>query len=140
MVRTIRDLEVLLQASRTGQRMPKSQLTLAIPALNESQRLGAQRKLNAFAHTCGCAEGGVCALASLSIVLSYSVLGPRHYSGQRLVTLWLAGICFILLSAGIGKAVGLFIGRLRFRRTCVRLIQVLSGPSLSVSTEEANPI
>ncbi len=99
---TINDLNALLQASRTRRRMPRGQLTLAIPGFNEKERLSIQRKLNAYAHACGCGEGGVSGLTALAIAITYSVFNVLHGAWFDLIMIWLAGLILIPLCAGVG--------------------------------------
>jgi hypothetical protein len=134
---TTEDLYTLLQASRTRPHMLQGQLTLAISGFNEKERLSYQRKLNAYAHTCGCVEGGIFALAAFAIVIAYSIFSLLQGAWSDLITTWLSGFILILLCAGIGKLTGLFVARLRFRRACIQMIRSLRAESLiALSTEK----
>jgi hypothetical protein len=127
---TIDDLDTLLQASRTRRRLPKGQFTLAISGFNEKERLSIQRNLNAYAHSCGCTEGGIFALTALAVAITYSVFNVLHGAWFGLIIIWLAGLVLIPLCAGIGKLIGQFVARLRFRRMCILLIRSLRPEAL----------
>lgn len=130
-VHTIDDLDSLLRASRTGWRMPQSQLTLAIPELNEEERLSVQRKLNAYSNTCGCAEGGAFALTALAITIAYSVFRLLHGNWIDFFKVWPAGVGLILLCAGLGKLTGIGVARVRLSRQ-IRSVENL----IAVATRE----
>lgn len=127
---TIDDLATLLQASRTRRRLPKGQFTLAISDFNEQERLSNQRKLNAYAHACGCTEGGIFALTALAVAIIYSVFNVFQGAWFDLIVIWLASLILIPLCAGVGKLIGQFVAHLRFRRMCIRLIHSLRSEAL----------
>ena len=67
------------------------------------------------------------ALATLAITIAYSLFRLVHGTGYDFLKAWFIGFIFIVSSAGIGKLVGLWVGRLRFRWVCVRLIRLMEG-------------
>jgi hypothetical protein len=51
--------------------MPKGPFTINIDKLNEKDCMMYQYKLNSYAHSCGCMEGGIFALTALMIIIAY---------------------------------------------------------------------
>ncbi len=125
-INTIDDVYLLLNASQKHQRMPKGQLTINIDRLDENERLRYGHKLNKFAHSCGCMEGGVFALIALMIAVAYTLFKILNGAWLELIPIILGSLVLIPICALAGKIVGQLFARLRFRRTCISLIQSLT--------------
>jgi len=131
-IRSATDLERLLRVTTTRRRrIGESRFTVSIPGLSEDQRLGAERTLNTYARACGCTYGGAAALATFAAAIVYAAITFDHRTWWQMILVLLSAMVFVALSAGAGKLVGVFVARVRFRRECIRLIQLVPADSRS---------
>ncbi len=126
-VRDVEGLAALARASWPPWRLPRGQFTLAIPGLSEDARLAAEEKLNKLARACGCEAGGIAGMLALASVIALGFFQARAAAWGGLALVLLAGIVLVPLAGGVGKLLGIGFARLRFRRTCARLIAELAA-------------
>ncbi len=127
-VRAVDELEIVF-ARPWYARPPR--LRISVAGLTPEEQFTWQSKLDGYARSCGCDFGaGATGLAILTclvlIGLNLDLLWARPLST-------IAGVvCFIGLSAGAGKGLGLLYARIRFRRTLRSLQRHLSPPRMSM--------
>jgi hypothetical protein len=125
-VRTVADVEVLLDNARWVRRLPREGVVVVLAGLDphESRRL--EERIRGYIRSCGCAEGGAAALSTAILAISFIAFqiwrdGPQ-WSELGVAA---AGLVLTVLAAGIGKLAGLTLARLRFERCCRSVVEEL---------------
>jgi hypothetical protein len=142
-VRRKADLRLLLQSEGILHPFRRPPFLLRIPELPEPEAGAWEQRLEGLRQECGCTSGALALGAFVVLFLVYALhssLSALDHLQPRV--LLLGGAFFVaglILSALIGKFLGLSMAGIRFRRTCSELHQRLQaleaggGPSLSVS-------
>lgn len=118
-LRSAADIEALKNHPRGVRKLPPNGVRLDIDGLNADAALRFTHETGIYVRACGCAFGGACALAALSLVLAATALrvvqqGPRWQD----LAMAAAGIVLAFLCAGLGKFVGMALAKWRFQRCC----------------------
>lgn len=121
-----RDVERLLHSSRPHLFPTKEPIILAAPGMSPEDIAQWQQKLTALRSACGCGTGTAFVFIAGATYLVYVILSAlaTHHS----FSLWhflirlLLIIPILLVAAGIGKAVGLAVAQIRFKKACSRLL------------------
>jgi hypothetical protein len=124
-VRTAADVRVLRDNSRAVRRLPAGGVIVAVDHLDVDLARTLKASAAAYIRSCGCAEGGVCAIIVLLGVLVLIVFRIATHD-IRWSDLGIAGAGFFMavLAGGLGKLIGLTIARLRFERICDDVIRM----------------
>jgi hypothetical protein len=128
-IRTVADIERLSISPKAAKRLPREGLVVAIPGLDEPARSAFQRQIKRYARACGCAAGGATFLLTSAAIMVYATSLALDHAWVALARTIVDGLIGVLILTVIAKLLGLYIARLRFRRSCARLIRLLSGAS-----------
>jgi len=122
-VRTEADLRLPLRVEGILHPFRKPPLLIRIPALSEPEARAWERRLENLRQQCGYTAG---ALATGAFVVLFVVCslhkqldGTRQSPAGNIGTPRRFFVAGLILSALIGKFLGLSMARIRFRRTCV---------------------
>ena len=125
-IRSVGDIQKLLASPRVAKQLPRAGLVIAIPGLDETTKDEFQRQLNRYVRACGCTAGGATFLVASAVFIVYAIgVALNDTWADRLLTI-LAGLIGVPILAAMGKLLGLYVARLRFRRSCARVIRSLS--------------
>jgi hypothetical protein len=128
-IRTVFDIEKLMISPRAAKRLPQGGLVISIPGLNEHARTEFQTQLSTYIRSCGCAAGGATFLIASAVFIAYTVAVALNRRWTDLVRAIPAALIGVMILTVIAKLLGLYVARLRFRRSCASLIRSLSGTS-----------
>lgn len=131
---TIKITDAALLRKLQTRRLP-AEIFLELNGLGPDEALTWQRQLNKHYSDCGCSTGTVFVLVTISAtLLSFFT---RLWYGKTLSP-WLEGLILLalfLMSAGTGKAVGLWRARRRLEKTVEELIKELGRREFQDHTE-----
>ena len=122
-IRTVDDIQKLLASPRMVRRLPRGGFIVAIPGLDERTKNEFQSELNRYIRDCGCTAGGITFLTATAAFIACAVEATLNEIWIDLMRTIIAGLIGVPILTVIGKWLGLFIARLRFRRSCARLIR-----------------
>lgn len=124
-LRTVRDVEDLLENKPIGPLFSKEMIRFEIPGMSEKENDSWQVRLNAYKNDCGCSTGAAfCCIALIVVIVLVCITA---FSSPITSTLKVVafGMVAIFLIGLVGKMLGLFIARLRFKRGCAKLLEQL---------------
>ncbi len=115
-VQTPHDLDRVLSADRRR----AARVVLALESLHTDERAAWESKINGYYRACGCGT------AALALVVAFLIGGALAVWYHDLllrhpVVVTLLGLAALLGALGLGKALGLWIARLRLRATVASL-------------------
>jgi hypothetical protein len=129
-IRSIADLRALWASPRAAKRLPPEGLVVAIPGLDEGRRDRFRLEIKRYGRACGCAAGGATfLLATASFLARAAAVGLRHDLAGFIRTI-VAAVIFVPILTIAAKFLGLWIARLRFRRSCARLLRSMAEGSV----------
>jgi hypothetical protein len=122
-VRTIGDLEILRNSPAAIRHLPKQGISVSLRGVEAKQSREFEDSLRTYVRACGCAAGGVAALLGIAGVAVWGAVTIVN-NGLRLgdIRFLLAALVLGTLLGGIGKALGLIVARVRFVRSCDRIL------------------
>jgi hypothetical protein len=126
-LRNIADVERLLNWTRAARRLPRGELVVALPGLDERTRDAFQTALNKSIRACGCAAGGTAFLIAGASLAVYALAVSGNSAWLDLVGIVGVGLIAVIVVTIIAKLLGLHAARLRFRRSCERLVRLVSN-------------
>lgn len=129
-IRTVADVFALSASPAQLKRLPPNGLVIAIPELDERARDAFRDQTRRYARACGCSVAGATFL--LSSAASVGFAAPLALNDAWIdfdLTIILSMILVPSLTVA-AKFLALRFARERFRRSCARLIQSLSGGSV----------
>jgi hypothetical protein len=126
-VRSRADIEALSASPKALKRLPPEGLVVDVPGLDETGREAFRLQIRKYIRACGCAAGGATfLLTSVACIACAGYLAFGHaWSGAARTIV--AGVILVPIFTMAAKFLGLRFARLRFRRSCARLIRSLSG-------------
>lgn len=122
-LRTAQDIEDLTRGRSITRLNLKDVIRLEFPALSEKERALWEVRLNAYKNDCGCSTGAAfccITLITVAVLVFITALSSPIAFTIRVVAL---GTIAIFFSGLVGKALGLTIARLKFRRGCAKLLK-----------------
>jgi hypothetical protein len=138
-IRSVADIRILSASPKAAKRLPPEGIVVAIPGLDDASREAFRLQTRRYARACGCAAGGAIFLLASIAVTAYAASLALDHAWASLARALVAGVILVPTLTVAGKFFGLWIARLRFRRTCARLILSLSGELDCSLGEEKTP-
>jgi hypothetical protein len=125
-VRTLGDVEVLRNSPGSLRRLPARGIPVSLSGVASERAREFEERLRAYIRTCGCAEGGIAGVLGVATVLSWGIASiiPRGFRLGDIGFLFGALMVGVLLG-GLGKTLGLALARIRFVRSCDRILRDL---------------
>lgn len=125
-VRTIGDLEILRNSPGAIRHLPKQGISVSLIGAPAKESQDLEDSLRAYIRACGCAAGGIAALLGMAGVAAAAAVSIMH-KGLRLgdFGFLLAAVVMGTVLGGIGKALGLTVARIKFIRSCDRILRQL---------------
>jgi len=124
LIKSEADLQRLMRPESALHPFRKPPVVIDIAELTRAETAAWELRLEALRQSCGCTSGavflGILALASLAYVLASAVRPGFSLPGKD-ENFWDDGAIFLLgliISAALGKLVGLSFAAVRFRHTC----------------------
>ena len=123
-VRTIGDVEILRNSPAALRHLPNRGIPVSLSGVAAKEAREFEYRLRAYIRACGCAAGGIAALIGMAVVASSAAVSIMH-RGLRLgdIGFLLAAVVLGTVLGGIGKALGLTVARIRFVRSCDRILR-----------------
>ena len=122
-VRTADDLRALRASRRLDARNP---IAFELPDLSAEQAESLAARVNGYRTECGCSLGAKGMAVAVVAVVAWLLLHPHGVAISLLVRVPIA-LLFILVGAGVGKALGIFVAHRKLRRV---LDGLLGSPGL----------
>jgi hypothetical protein len=122
-VRTLGDVEILRNSPGSLRRLPVRGIPVSLTGVTAEKAREFEDRLRAYIRACGCAEGGIAAIVGMAAVASWAIASIVR-RGLRLGDIgFLLGMLVIgALLGGLGKTLGLAVARIRFVRSCDRIL------------------
>jgi hypothetical protein len=118
----IKDHADLLSASK----LPRgSRIRVLHPDLDPLRSRAVEREMNMYLGECGCRLSAAFLVISMAVTLIWDAIEWTSIS-HHLISTFIIGLTAIVLCAGVGRALGIFSARIRFKRFVAALIVQLS--------------
>jgi hypothetical protein len=123
-VRTIGDLEILRNSHAAIRHLPRQGVSVSLSGVAAKESQEFEDSLRAYIRACGCAAGAIAALFGMASVAAWASVSIMH-NGLRLgdIGFLLAAVVMGMVLGGIGKALGLTVARIKFVRSCDRILR-----------------
>lgn len=129
-IRTDADIRALWVSPKAAKRLPPEGLVVAIPGVSKEIQNAFRLHVKRYGRACGCAAGGASfLLASAAFLARAAMVGLRHDLATFTRTI-VAAVIFVPILTVAAKFLGLWIARLRFRRSCAQLMRCLAEDSV----------
>jgi hypothetical protein len=123
-VRTLGDVEILRNSPGSLRRLPVRGIPVSLTGVAAERTRELEDRLRAYIRACGCAEGGIAGVFGVVAVVSWGIASIIR-RGFRLGDIgFLFGALVVgALLGGLGKTLGLALARIRFVRSCDRILR-----------------
>jgi hypothetical protein len=122
-VRTAGDVEVLRNSPASLRRLPVRGIPVSLTGVAAENAREFENRLRAYIRACGCAEGGIAGILGMAAVVSWAIASIIR-RGFRVgdIAFVFAALVIGALLGGLGKTLGLALARIRFVRSCDRIL------------------
>jgi hypothetical protein len=127
MVRTALDVATLRANPGGVRKLPAPGLRVALEGVESHESARFEARIRAYIRSCGCAEGGIAALVGIGALLVPTLVSIYHRGPRvRDLGLLMGAVLLGAVLGGLGKLVGLTMARLRFLRSCDKILKMLN--------------
>jgi hypothetical protein len=130
-VRTVTDVDAILESRKAMGPSSQTRVLVRVPGMPRAEATAWEGELENFRSDCGCRAGAIAMGIFGATLVAYSAWDnlPAPLSAASILLRTSLGLAGLILSAVIGKLVGLHRAAISFERTCSQLLErIHSGP------------
>ncbi len=110
------DFEALLSSGRPRMLPGRGRIVVEIEKIDADEKRLLERKLNRYFYDCGCASGAIASSLAMVSAIIYLVAKPGGIFGVGWADIG-CSLLFILLSAALGKGLGISLAGKNLKKT-----------------------